>query len=221
MLFKASLALLSGALCLCAQETTDKAPAGKVPGAEVQGVPARAAPSDYPSQAKAGPLTIAAEFKGHFVPTPEATFTTEDFVVVEVALFGPEGAKSQLSPDQFSIRINGKKNPSPSQSYLEMMSSLKDPAWEPPASDKGSKTTFNAGGAGNGNDPPPAPVHPPPEVQRAMFLKVQKAAFPEGDRALPRAGLVFFSYHGQSKGIRKIELLYKGPAGQASLDLEP
>jgi hypothetical protein len=215
-MFKASLAFLSGALCLYAQE-----PAGKAPGTEVQGVPPRAAPSDYPSQAKAGPLTIAAEFKGHFVPTPEATFTTEDFVVVEVALFGPEGAKTQLSPDEFSIRINGKKNPSPSQSYLMTMTSLKDPAWEAPATDKGSKTTFNAGGAGNGDDPPPAPVHPPPEVQRAMFLKVEKAALAEGDRALPRAGLLFFPYHGQSKGIHKIELLYKGPAGAASLDLEP
>lgn len=216
-MFKVSLALLSGALYVWAQE-----PAGKAPANEVQGVPARAAPSDYPSQAKVGPLTIAAEFKGHFVPTPEATFTTEDFVVVEIGLFGPEGAKTQLSPDEFSIRINGKKNPSPSESFLLMVSSLKDPAWEPPASDdKGSKTTFNAGGAGNGNDPPPAPVHPPPEVQRAMFLKVKKAALAEGDRALPRAGLLFFPYHGQSKGIHKIELLYKGPAGAASLDLEP
>jgi hypothetical protein len=218
-----SIAAVSAAIALYTQALYSQTPGGNAPPAsDPQGMAPRAAPADYPAHAQAGAVTIAAEFKGHFVPTPAQTFTTEDYVIVEVGLFGP--GKSQLSPDEFSIRINGKKTPSPAQSYVLVMSSLKDPEWEPPASSKGgSKTSFTGGGGGQGggNDPPPAPVHMPPELQHAMNLKVQKASLAEGDRPLPQAGLLYFSYRGQTKSIRTIELLYKGPAGEAKLDLEP
>ena len=58
-------------------------------------------------------------------------------------------------------------------------------------------------------------------LQRAMEQKVQKVALPEGDRPLPQAGLVFFSYHGKEKGIHSVELTYSGPAGKALLRLTP
>jgi hypothetical protein len=54
-----------------------------------------------------------------------------------------------------------------------------------------------------------------------MAQRVQKAVLPEGDRALPQAGLLFFSYRGKPQGIRSIELLYSGPAGKVTLPLQP
>jgi hypothetical protein len=54
-----------------------------------------------------------------------------------------------------------------------------------------------------------------------MAKSVQKAVLPEGDRALPQAGLIFFSYRGKTKGITSIELIYAGPAGKATLPLQP
>jgi len=50
---------------------------------------------------------------------------------------------------------------------------------------------------------------------------VQKAALPEGDRTLPVAGLLFFQYSGKAKNIRSVDLIYNGPAGKATLKLQP
>jgi hypothetical protein len=100
--------------------------------------------------------------------------------------------------------------------------SLKDPEWEPPepAGPK-SKTSLSGSGKGEQGDDKPAPVQIPIPVQRAMAQRVQKASLPEGDRALPQAGLIFFQYRGKTKSIHSIELIYAGPAGKATLTLQP
>ena len=54
-----------------------------------------------------------------------------------------------------------------------------------------------------------------------MNQRVQKAALPEGDRALPVAGLVFFWYPGKVEKIHTIELIYSGAAGKAIVTIEP
>ena len=212
------------ALCLCAQEQQPPAKeAAAVPANETKGLPPRVAPADYQALAHVGTVTIAADFVEHGIPTPQAAFTTEDYVVVEAGLFGPPGARLKLSIDDFSLRINGKKAPLLSRPYGMVLSSVKDPSWEPPeAPSSKSKTGLTTGGGGDqGASTPPAPVHMPMPLQHAMEQKVQKAALPEGDRALPQAGLLFFSYRGQSKGIYSVELIYSGPAGKATLSLHP
>jgi hypothetical protein len=201
-------------------------PAQPAPVSDAQPIPPRASANDYQARVKVGSATLAAEFKGHFVPTPGATYTSEDFVIVEAAWFGEPDARLTLSPDQFSLRINGKKAPAPSQSVVLVMSSLKDPEWSPPepASSKGGKTSLTGGGGGGGGgqgDPPPLPPKMPPELRRVMTQRVQKTALAEGDRTLPQAGFLFFPYRGQEKGIQTVELLYKGPAGEATLPLHP
>ncbi|MBV8847913.1 MAG: hypothetical protein JO307_34295, partial [Bryobacterales bacterium] len=98
------------------------------------------------------------------------------------------------------------------------------PEWAPPepSSSKSGKTSLSGGGGGGGQgDPPPAPAHMPPELQHAMIQRVQKAVLAEGERPLPQAGLLFFPYRGQAKGIRSVELIYKGPAGEVTLPLHP
>jgi hypothetical protein len=187
---------------------------------ETKGIPPRVAPTDYQAHAKAGNITIAADFQAHAVPTPEATFNDEDYVVVEVALFGPPEAHLKIGIGDFSLRINDKKTPLESRPYGMVFGSLKDPSWEPPdTGESKSKTGINTGG--QQQDSTPVVVKMPFPLQRAMELKVQKAALPGGDRTLPQAGLIFFSYHGKEKGIRSVELTYTGPAGKVLLRLTP
>ena len=196
------------------------AQAPESPRNESKGLPPRAGPADYQAQTQAGMLNIGAEFTGHSVPTADGTYTTEDFVVVEVGVFGPPQARTQLSIGDFSLRINGKKIASPAQPYELAFRSLKDPEWEPPTKTE-SKSKTSLGGDGGADNPPPAPVHMPIELRRAMEQRVQKAAMLQGDRALPQAGLLFFEYRGKTQGIRSLELIYSGPAGSATLPLHP
>jgi len=208
---------LAAALCLCAQEQAT--PAKELRPGEAQGLPPRTA-ADYPAQAKAGDITIAAEFDGHNVPTEEQTLTSEDFVVVEVALFGPPGTHTQISRDDFSLRVNRKKTPLPSQSYVVVFSSLKDPTWVSPEAEKAKESKTTIGGGGGSQDNTPPVIHVPIELQRAMQIHTQKAALPLGDRSLPQAGLLFFQYRGKEKGINSLELIYSGAAGKATVVLQ-
>jgi hypothetical protein len=186
-------------------------------------MPPRAAASEYQTQGKAGTVTIGAEFAGHSVPTPEHTYSAEDYIVVEAGFFGPPDAHIQLSRDDFSLRINGRKVASPSEPYELVFHSLKDPEWQPPESkeEKQSSTSLNTGGGGGGDKLPPIPPKMPFPLRRAMEQHVQKAAMQEGDRPLPQAGLLFFRYGGKAEGIKSLELIYSGSAGKASLDLQP
>ncbi len=215
------IGVLTAAICLCAQGQNAQS---KDAQTEAKGMPPRAAPADYQAQAQAGTVTIAAEFMRHSVPTLEGALSTEEYVVVETGLFGAPGARIQLSSDDFSLRINGKKTPLPSRPYGLVVGSLKDPEWEPPvpAAPK-SKTSLGGGGRSQPGEAnaPPAPVQIPIGVQRAMAQRVQKAALPEGDRTLPQAGLIFFQFRGKAESIHSVELIYAGPAGKATLTLQP
>jgi hypothetical protein len=168
-----------------------------------------------------GAIVIGAEFMRHAVPTPQAEFTTEEYVVVEAGLFGAAGERTRLSIENFSLRINGKKAV-PSQPFGVVLANLKDPNWEPPEPPQPKAGALSTGNEGkNPNDPPPAPPKMPMPLVHAMQVKVEKAALPEGDRPLPEAGLLFFSYHGRSEQIKSVELIYSGPAGKATLTLQP
>jgi hypothetical protein len=213
---------LLSAVCLPAQE---RAPAQEpAKDTQAKGMPPRAAPTEYQAQAQVGAVTIGAEFMGHAVPTPEQTVDAEDYVVVEAGLFGTPGAKTTLARGDFSLRINGKKIPSPSEPYELVFKSLKDPQWIPPepAEPKSSGTGLTTGnGGGAGDKLPPLPPKMPFELRRAMEQHVQRAAMQEGDRPLPQAGLLFFLYHGKVENIRSLELIYSGAAGNATLTLQP
>jgi hypothetical protein len=221
-----TILLITGAGCVAlmsavwspAQETTKDNPA--------KGMPPRAGPSDYQAQVQAGMIIIAAEFMGHAVPTPEQTVAADDYVVIDAGLFGPPGARITLARGNFSLRINGKKNASPSEPYELVFKSLKDPQWQPPETEEskskgGTGITTGGGGGGGGDKLPPVPPKMPFELRRVMEQHVQRAAMQEGDRPLPQAGLLFFSYRGKTEGIRSIELIYSGAAGSATLALQP
>ncbi len=219
--FPRAVLLVSGVfaatLCLSGQQPN--------PPRENTGLPPRDAPADYQFQTKVGTVTIAAEFAGHSVPTPEGPLANEDFVVVEAGIYGPPGAKLVLSPTDFSLRINGKKTPTPSSQYELILKGLKDPTWEPPEAantESKSKGGLTSGNNKSGDITQPALppiIHVPIELQRSWNKRAEKAALPEGDRPLPQAGLLFFQYGGTK--VRSVELIYNGPAGKATLTLQP
>ncbi|SRR5579864_4042896 len=212
-------AVMLAAFCLSAQDNA--APATDVHANESRGLAPRV-PGDYQAQAHAGDVTIAADFDGHSVPTAEQTLTTEDYIIVEAAMFGPAGKHLQISPADFSLHVNKKKQPLPSLSYVVVFSNLRDPEWVSPDEKKKdeSKTSINGGGKDPDGNLPPV-IHIPIELQRNWQQHTQKAAFPSGDRTLPQAGLLFFQYRGKTKGISSLELLYSGAAGKATLTLQP
>lgn len=216
------------ALYLCAQtpvasSVDHSAPAQLVGGTinEPQGLPPRTSPSDYPVQAKLGAITLAAELAGHGIPAPDAPLSTDSYLVVEVAFFGPSGTRLPVSFGDFSLRINNKKNPTPSEPYERVGTTVKDPEWAPPEKpQKGGGGILGGGGGGN-NDTSKEPPRPPAELRRAWAQRVKKTALADGDRPLPQDGLIYFSYGGTLKSIRSLELIYAGAAGKATLDLHP
>lgn len=216
-----------GVLALCVWAQTPSAPpanrtapATSVGGTinEPQGLPPRTSPADYTAQANLGAVTLAADFAGHGLPTPDGPLSSDDYVVVEVAFFGPPETRLPISFNDFSLRINNKKNGTPSESYERVGTSVKDPEWAPPEKpEKGGNGILGGGG----NDTSKEPPRPPAELRRAWSQRVKKAALANGERPLPQAGLLYFSYAGKLSGIRSLELTYAGPAGKATLDLHP
>jgi len=215
-------AVLTAVFCWCAvgQEAQSTAARTIEPS---KGMPPRAAPADYQAHVQAGTVTIGAEFAGHSIPDPQSALSTEDYVVVEVGLYGPQGARLRLNYQDFSLRINGKKTPLPAQGYELVFKSLKDPDYVPPdaagpaAKSKGGITTGGNGQGDTSGGLPPI-VHIPIAVTRGWEQRVRNASLPEGERPLPAAGLIFFDHRGKSNSL---ELIYNGPAGKATLALQP
>src|SRR5437660_8926755 len=170
------ISVVMRAMCLAVQGQNTRSKETQI---EAKGMPPRATPADYQAHAQAGTVTVAAEFSGHSVPTLQGTLSTEDYVVIETGLFGSPGSRIKVSSADFSLRINGKKTPLPSQPYGLVVGSVKDPEWEPPvpAASK-SKTSLGGGGKGEQGDAnaPPAPVKIPIEVPRSIAQRVQKAS---------------------------------------------
>jgi hypothetical protein len=144
---------------------------------------------------------------------------------VEVGLFGAPGAHATVSSTDFSLRVNGKKTALPTEQFAAVFRNLRDPSYSPPELDEAKSSKAGSIGSGGANQSDlgstPAPVHIPPAMERAMDLEVENAALPEGDRVLPVAGLLFFKYGGQRKGIHRLELLYTGPTGKVTIPLQP
>lgn len=196
------------------------APAKESP-TESKGITPRATPAEYQAQAKAGQVTIAAEFTGHSLPTAEGPLTTDEYIGVEAALFGAAGERLTIAASNFTLRLNGKKIVE-SQPYGLLVSSLKDPEYVPPEGmpQKGSKSKLGTGGQGGQSNEPPPVVKIPLPLVRAMAQRVQKASLPEGDRPLPQAGLLFFQHRGKTENLQSVELIYDGPGGKATLKLQ-
>jgi len=99
--------------------------------------------ADYPAHAQAGGVWLGAEYLVRSIPARNQTLVTQDYLVVEVALYPPPGQPLVVSDGQFTLRMNGKKQVLHAQAPGFVAASLKYPDWEHRPS------LVGYGGAGN------------------------------------------------------------------------
>jgi len=200
-----------------------------------QGTEPKAAPGDYPVHAQLDTVTLAAEYLVHSLPTPQGTLIANDYLVVEVAFFGPSFSRLKMSPDNFTLRINGKGTPLSTEAAGMVSGSIKFPSTRPHLEGGGSvgagDGTISVGPRpppsqfpGDGNDRVPAnqPVTVKSvETEANIDHRVQNVELPEGEHSLPRSGLLYFYYRGKIKNIHSLDLIYDGTMGKATLKLLP
>jgi hypothetical protein len=213
--------------------------------AAAQGTPPRASADGYPAHGAVGELRIGAEYLVHSMPAAEGLVYVPAYLVVEVAVFGPPGARANLAASYFSLRLNGSRQPILAQQPFLVANAMEGP--RPGSSSPTGGVVIGIGGIGTTagrpadrpTQPPPVPdpsgrtTRTPPPVEtpnpylteRAQPVSVREqvehTALPSGDIPLPAAGALFFAYRGKTEQIKTIELLYEGPAGMLTLHLRP
>jgi len=202
-----------------------------------QGTTPKAKPSDYPAHAELTHATLAAEYLVHSIPTADGMVAASDYLVVEVAFFGPYAQHIKLSAEDFELRLNRQKSPLPRESTEIVAGSIKYPDWR----QQHPSMTVDAGAGpaqiglghpapvGRFPDDPNGPRSPRPnpidpnapgkEAPVPIEERVTRASLPEGEHVPPISGVLFFHYTGKIKSIRSLELQYRGPAGEATLKL--
>ena len=198
--------------------------------------------ADYPVHAQLHGFELGAEYLVHSLQTDQGTIYTADYLVIEVAIFPQRGAAPVIAAGQFTLRMYadkagekaGKKMVLVSQAPSMVAASLKYPDWitRPRAvatagNDNGTIMVGAPPAVGRfPGDPtasplprpaPPEETGPAAQVQKAAPMTMEeivaRVALPEGPAEKPVRGLLFFPFHGKTKSIRTLELLYEGPVG--------
>lgn len=204
------------------------------------GVEPRPRASDYPATAQTEAARFGAEYLVRSVSAQNQTFLVNDYLVVEVAVYPEGGRRFPLAAGHFTLRVNGKKTALLPQTPGMVAASLKYPDWE-----RRTELVLGGGVGDTGvvfgrrdpverfpGDPRPrqSRLPTPPRVPTAApeaekeptpppeELVIQ-AALPEGEIRGPVAGYLYFAYKEKPRKIRKLELLYSGPAGDCVLRL--
>jgi hypothetical protein len=168
---------------------------------------------------------IGAEFMIHSFSGQGQMYIAKDFLVVEVALYPPEGKPVHSDPGAFSLRINGKR-PIEAAPISLVTSSLQHPDWQSGPRLEGGA---GAGPAGvifgrpratqiPGQQPPstPAPPRVPdddqtPGVQAGPRVRADElavnTALPKGDFRHSVSGFVYFPFRGKASSIKSVELV--------------
>jgi hypothetical protein len=204
-----------------------------------RGLEPKAKASDYPASARGASVEIGAEYLVRMLQSGEDSFFIPDFLVVQVAVY-PLGVEPvRISSDQFSLRINRKKQVLVAQPPGFVAASLKYPGWN-------SRPRLETG-ASIGNTGVilgrPAPVErfpgdpsarrripEPPKIgqtpQQAGKEPRQTADQAAVERALPDtklehpvSGYLYFAYQGKTKSIKSLELIFRDGEKTVSLKL--
>src|SRR5580658_9612980 len=93
-----------------------------------QGTKPRNFPGQYTAHVQLGTTWVGADFHGHFVNTPKASYETPRYLVVEVAVFAPAGKKVDIDPTQFLLTVNGRVLTPQPPNVVSL--ALKNPAFE-------------------------------------------------------------------------------------------
>jgi hypothetical protein len=171
--------------------------------AHAQGISPKPNVDAYPVHAQMDAVTLGAEYMVHSLPTPSGLLLANDYLVIEVGFFGPTSSRLKLSPDQFTLRINGNaKGALLTQLPGMVASSMRSIGGPVPRNDRAAPIDVNQSQADDSVD-----------------ARINNASLPEGEHSLPRAGLIYFPFKGKTKNIRSLDLLYDGPMGKATLKL--
>jgi len=200
----------------------------------------RVKPADWPVHSQVKDSAIAAEYMVRTVLAEGRSAVLRDYLVIEVGFFPAKGKSLLLSTGQFSLRVNGKKIPLLAQTPGMVAASVKYEDWEVRPTVMATGSVGNAGvilGRPQGAERfpgdrrptqdrlPPTPRAPGQEdrsgIEREPEVKpeemVSRAALPEGDTAQPVRGYLFFPFKGKTSSIKKLALVYGGPAGEIEL----
>jgi hypothetical protein len=195
----------------------------------------RTSASEYAAHAELQNASIGAGNLGHNMSTAKGAITVPDYLVIEIALYS-KTVPVQLKAGNFMLRLNGKKALLMAQAPAMVIASLKYPDWET------RPALIGMAGVGDGmitvgrpthtgrfpGDPTTPPSNPVPRAptEASSVQKEQPEspddlinhhALPEGEVRPPLSGYLFFPFHGKLKSLKKVELLYEGPLGAATL----
>lgn len=199
-----------------------------------QGTETKAKPTDYPAHIQLDTVTLAAEYLVHTIPNPKGNLIARDYLVVEVAFFGPLYSRLKMTPDQFTLRINRKGSLLNAELPGMVAQSIKYPELSGRPSLTASATagvgdsTVTVGprapqsrfpGDGNERTAGVGPTITEVNEENQIEFRVQAASLPEGEKTLPRSGTIYFYYRGKIKNIHSLDLLYDGTMGRATLKL--
>ena len=181
--------------------------------------------------------SLGADFLGKFLPIRGSTIYSDEYVFVEVALFGPVHSKADIQSNQFSLKVNGHTLLPQPPGMVTLDGNFPEMVARP--------QVVLDGGAGSGeieiggrerkprfpgddtahtpNSVPQIPADAsdgqvPPKPQDTTSA-VNASVLPEGKHSLPISGYLLFAFEGKLKKIKHAELEYKGPLGNATLTL--
>jgi hypothetical protein len=180
---------------------------------------------------------VTAEFQVRSISSGEKMFVSEDHIVVEVTVTPPDKQEIAVSHGHFTLRMNGRKQLLLPQPPQFVAAAFKYPDWHRqrgltmqagPVILGGPQISERFPGDPNpGRRRLPAPPGAPEAEDRSGMEKeevrpeelVVQAALPEGPASLPVKGYLYFPYRGAIKKIKRLELIYAGPAGDTTIRL--
>jgi hypothetical protein len=199
------------------------------------GLDPRPRAEDYPQRAELAAAKLGVEYHGRAFESQAGRFFTQDYLIVEVALF-PAADPLEFSPSHFRLRLNGRR-----PELLPVTPGTVALAIRNPDQFEQRPQVVAGGGVGGGQvifgrprpverfpGDPEARVPTPTGNRQGSPAEEQAASAEAAERfglsrlQAPRggaAGLVYFYWRGKHSKLRKIELIYDGPAGTAALRL--
>ncbi len=187
----------------------------------------RAKASEYPVHGTVGDLELGAEYFLHSIPSARGMLFAQDYLVVEVAIFGPSKLPFSTGPGRFHLRVNNGKMLLATDSATFVIASMKHEDWngERPHFEVGAgmgDTGVTIGRPTSGGRLPDSSDSRNRKTAGPQFFEewLPQAELIDIQKKLPVSGMLFFPYTGKVKAIKKLELLYEGPEGSAALLLD-
>jgi hypothetical protein len=201
-----------------------------------QGTKTRDDASKYSAHGQINSVSMGAALWGHYVPVDGVSFKTDEYLVVEVALFAPPSMKLDIDASQFVLTVNG-------QRLLPLAPGLATLRYVIPDMREPRPHLDSDAGVGpvtisTGRDPVqpkfpgdsnPANIPLPPRTQSSddplqrkpvdPVQAISNAALPEGRHGTPISGYLFYAYTGKLKRVKHVELEYNSRMGAATLSL--